>query len=108
MSLPFENKEDIISIRPGQRQAISFNVTGNPTPTILVTKNGVDQGSTVFKLEDGILQFTPVDASVIYSVTATNCFNSVSGKLYINTQSQWYYIRDTVEGSVSIYFLSAR
>jgi hypothetical protein len=39
-SLPFENTQFTIYIRPDQRQVISFNVTGKPAPTLTVTKNG--------------------------------------------------------------------
>jgi hypothetical protein len=93
-SLPFGNRRLVIDIKPGQQpQTISFNVTGKPTPKVYVTKSwlllmfGFLQDGTNFTLKDGIVRFTPVKEFVTYYVTVKNCFNSVTGRLFINLLS---------------------
>ena len=88
-SIQFEDMQRSFNITRHGTVNITVDVTGVPVPTVSLKKNGTDLVSKdKYQLENGVLRFGPAGDydSGLYSLTASNCFNTVTEMININVQ----------------------
>ena len=95
----------VLKIRLGR--TVDIPVTGLPVPTVILRKNNTNSDKCQSKGD--ILQFGPAEKSdhgITYSITAWNCFNSVTESFVADVLSKcWSSIVGCVKSSVCFHFL---
>ena len=81
-----KTEHDVFNVTLGK--TLSIPVTGRPLPAIVLENSG---SISKCQLKGGMLEFGPVELSdhgITYSITASNCFNSVTESFAVNVLSK--------------------